>query len=435
MKPLIDNLALIHVTNHRPQITSEGIILKTAFEGSGGLQQSTDNPKLRPTLHYTLQSAVTDHAYGQFEGKKYVVVAPLKEALEKNTTPESSLASDVAFFPINGKMNLKDGMLIEFNPDMPPSQFIERQGNTITMATEVNSRNFSQAKQWFENLQNQGYGVEHILKRFEDPYKAWSTSEITELGVTTALHALNKPTLEQLKGIKIGTPMGFDGWLSRPEMESLNQEIQNGYLVGDMKDILTTRHDGTAGDRLFTAMKRCNVKECEAIIEDPSTASRIQEFGREYIASDLFQKLRQKQIIHEIEQGPSLIENHLGQERTGLVKTFFNKNSNMTFEHPAMGAITLNEVEAALKQRSSFENKKTLEILIHKSMVTGTPDNAYQHMAKWINEKVFQIKPPAIPSFEVPESASFKPLEQRRKESLPPPPPPLEHQGFKPSPK
>lgn len=394
----MDHLALVHLTNSRPLNSSEGMIVESAFRRSGGFNQSQeDRLRLRQTLHYSLQSAVTDHAYGSFEGRQWAVVAPLREALNSNGRPESLLASDVAFFPQNGQMVLPGAVLIEFTNDLDESLFIEPNPSGLRVATALTPANKTQALEYFEQLSHQGQDLNGVLSQLKDANKTWSTAELTELGISAALASLNKPTLQHLKGISPGSPMGFDGWLTSSEVDQLALEIENQYADEGMGPIHRARHDGTAGDQLFTALSRLNKDVLSELKQTapPRVLAEIQNWEQ----SDFFNQLRSHAILKEIMDGPGKVVLDSGRETPGLVGSLFGFRASGQYESLRLGSISLPEVQAVISNLSEQQHAALLKRLSERSDNAQEMGSAYRHMLHALSPATSQPPPPPPTGF------------------------------------
>lgn len=117
-------LVLIHATPRKPTVNESGNVeIYSAFQNAGGFDQNTDSAQLdgrkplgvttRPSVHFTLQDPVSDHAYGAFEGREFTVYSPLKSAIEANGAPETLLTSDTAFFAPSKSVELPGAVVIQ----------------------------------------------------------------------------------------------------------------------------------------------------------------------------------------------------------------------------------------------------------------------------------------------------------------------------------
>ena len=407
-----DQLALVHVTARPPVETPEGLVLDTGFHHYGGHAQEPekDRLRLRQTLHFTLQSAVTDHAYGSFEGRQWAVVAPLENAVKANGRPESVLASDVAFFPKEGQMVLPGGILVEFANDLPPDVFIQRAENgTLRVSTELGGPNLSQARQWFAQLGQQGHDVSAMEQRLAREDHEWTAPEITEAGISAALAAIHKPTLHRLAGIEPGSAMGFDGWMPRSHLVELKEHLERWAPAQDMGPIAVDRHDGLSGDRLMRAVSLANPALLQEIADAPDAPPRIREEAQRWGQSPLFHRQRAMGIWRELREGPSKITNDLGQERPGLVGTFFGRQAIASFAHPRLGEIRAEEVDQVVRQASAEQRDQLLEAVLKQNTSPEGLPPAYQRLAQWLNQMGAR--------------APLPPSTMEHHGALPPPPP------------
>lgn len=412
-----DQLALVHVTALRPTQTDQGWVLETAFQRAGGHAQDPEagTPRFRQTLHYTLQSAVTDHAYGSFEGRPYAVVAPLTEAVQANGRPESLLASDVAFFPKQGQMVLPGAVVVKFANDLPPDVFIQREENgVLRVSTELGGPNLEQARSWFSQLSAQGHDVSAVEQMLAREDQEWTTPEVTEIGVSAALAEINKPNLHHLMGISPGAPMGFDGWLPQSELLEVKQHLEGLAPSEDMGPIAIGRHDGLAGDRLMRAASLANPALLQEIQDIATVPERIRQAAERWKESPLLQRQRAVEIWRELRNGPSLIANDLGQERPGMVRTLFAQSPVPFFNHPRLGTVSAEEVDRVVRQGTPEQRNDLLTATVAQATDTGLSP-AYQRLARWLNELGARMELP-LPTMEATGP-------------LPPPPPQVEVTG------
>ena len=423
-----NDLALVHLTQARPVLKDGLLHLQTRFKRYEGFSQSPSEGevKARQTLHYTLQSPVTDHAYGQFEGRPWAVVAPMSEALSANGVPETMLASDVAFFPQGGEMALPGAVLVEFNKDLPSDVFIDSHPpNHLKVNTSITSANIQQAKQWFSTLHESGYSVDGILNQLNTPNKEWTSADITEMGVTSALASIKKPSLEQLRNIQPGSPMGFDGWMPRNELETLATHIESTTPLQGMNPIQIGRHDGADGDKLFSIISRRNSEELQQLFNNENTAPRIKSAADDWYNSRLYETLRAQNILSEMESAPMKTTDDLGRERPGLVSSMFGPRANGFYDHPTMGAIELDEVEQVLKKASPEQKEKLMASIQQRSQDPNNMPGSLLRLGTYLKSGpapfVSSFPPPPPPVLEQKNTLIFSPP--------PPPSPPT----FKPS--
>ena len=422
----IQSLALVHSTADKPLPIGDALKIDTSFARAGGLAQQSDNIKGRQTLHFCLQSAVTDHAYGKFEGRKWVVVAPLEEALVENGRPESLLASDVAFFPRGGSMTLPKAQLIEFTDALPPTEFIRSTQEGFQVSRVLNTSNLPQAQVWFDELATQGVDVSAIQKQLKSPSQQWTNAQITEFAVSSALARLGKPSLHHLKGLEPGTPMSFDGWANPTELDSLKHHIESSYTSDGAGSVFVGRHDGMAGDRLLSAVARLNYDEILEIQNNPATPPRIKDAAQEWSQSNLIARHRASVISHDLREGPELIANDIGQERPGIVGAFFGFQSNLAFKHPQLGQVTLDEVNNVVKGLSVSERNQMEARWDERFQEGGNMASSFQHAKSWLTS--FNHQPPTPP---LPLQVTLPTIDEWRSHRATALPKPLPPQGLK----
>lgn len=420
----LKDLALVHLTQAKP-IMEDGVWhIETSFRRGGGFSQNpmSDRIQARQTLHYSLQSAVTDHVYGQFEGRQWAVISPLTQALEANGVPETMLASDMAFFPQAGRMKLPESQVVEFTNDLPSHIFIQQTEGGLKVAKNVTPENTEQAKQWFSNLEASGHPAPSILQKLNDPASTWSETEITEAGITSALAALNKPSLENLRNITPGSPMGFDGWLSRKELEPLVQEIEKSYSSHGMGAISIGRHNGAWGDQLFDVINSQNNEKLDELIDNKDVPPRIKAAMNDWKESSLYQKVREKEIWKELEHGSIKILEDSGRERPGIVGSMFGPRASGFFDHPRMGPIEFDEVDSILSKSSPEQRTELAKSLTERAKDPDNMPSSLLKMAGYVESSKKAMTPPPPP----PAPFSPPPLWRKKEEmafSRPPPPP------------
>lgn len=427
MTPSIDQLALVHLTSRKPDMQGAHARLYTSFQANGGFEQTNfDRLSVRPTLHFSLQSAVTDHAYGSFEGRQWAIVAPLSEAMQQNGRPETLLSSDVAFFPENGSMDLPGAAVIEFSDALASNVFIEHTGEHLRVAPRITDENLAQAKAWFDHLALEGQNVSAARKMLDQPLDAWKGSQITELGVSAALASINKPNLNHLMGVEPGSAMSFDGWLGWSELGALAKDIEEAIPQGDMGTVKVGRHDGGAGDELFTAVLRADTHSIAAIAGNQEIPARIRDMALSFEQSDLLKGIRQRAIWKELMDGPAKIENDLGQERSGMVSHMTGIRAiSAPFEHPTLGQVSLDETMATIRAYSPEERQSLAARM--QSRQQEESGVIFQQGAQWI--RGFDAPMPPPPPLP-PDQCERKPLpafggavSARRSIETPMPPP------------
>lgn len=416
----LSSLSLIHLADHPPVKEEGALLLKTAFQNSDGFLQNPEQPlKARQTLHYSLQTAVTDHAYGQFEGRKWAVVAPLKEAIMANGQPETLLASDVAFFPQSGSMKLPGAILVEFTEQNPPNVFIQSGPDGLKVSQKITPDNLTQAKLWFEDLSKKGHSNPQIQKQLNNLDKVWNTAEITEMGVVSALAQINKPSLNHLSGIEPGAPMGFDGWMNQSDLKALKNEIQELTLNSEKGLLQIGRHDGSFGDQLLSAVLQLNPEKLQGLKENANAPLVIREQAERWKGSSLFEHKRKESVIHEIMEGSAIVTNDLGQEKPGLVGAMFGGRATGIFEHTAMGTIRLEEIKKTIEGLSPERRKQLTQNLIEKANTTEHMPGAYQKISSWMAnmDNPSPVSPPPPP----PIFNGMAVFEKRKEKTLIPP--------------
>jgi len=85
-----DNMVFIRATDNPPIEIDGKRTVQTAFEAT----RTSSNPIFRLTTHWTANNIVQDHYGGQFEGRKSIIIAPGKDMIDGNGTPEAMLPVD-----------------------------------------------------------------------------------------------------------------------------------------------------------------------------------------------------------------------------------------------------------------------------------------------------------------------------------------------------
>lgn len=413
-------LSLIHVTDAPPQWSPEGIQIETGFRRHGGFAQPIDQRfRTRQTLHYTLQSAVTDHAYGSFENKRWAVVAPFDRALEANGRPESLLASDVAFFPQEGRMTLPGASILEFSPDIPSDLFIRSTPTGFQVAKAFTPENIPQARQWLEKLSLEGHDVTALQKKLSSPEALSSPAAFaTEVAVASALAQQNRPSLSALRNIEPGSAMGFDGWMPRHELVALAKDIEASTPSSEMGAIKVGRHDGTPGDQLAWMASRLNLDGIKSIRDLDDAPPRIQEAASAWLASPLMGQRRAKWIRQEILEGDAVLANDNGAERPGLVGALYGAVPANDFVHPTVGRVHRLEADQALFELSLDERRQFVQ-KVDDRLQGGTQMAAsFSRLRDWTDQSLGQnmasapppvpAGPPPLPSIAFPSASQWR---------------------------
>lgn len=423
----LEDLALVHATAAKPLQRDGQWVVQTSFKRAGGFAQDVGSDRLkgRQTLHFTLQSAVTDHLYGQFQGRQWMVVAPLDLALAYNHQPESLIAADVAFFPENGEMALPGSWLLEFASDLPEEVFIERNANTLRVAQAITPQNRGQAQAWFSELSSRGADVSAIEDLLASGH-AIDGAQLTEMGVSSALALMGKPSLHNLKKIPPAAPMSFLGWMDVQELRALSDQIQSrGYMTNDLPSPALMKHDGMPGDRLFSAVSRLNYDMLSDLMASASTPLRIRSAIDQWQGSDFLRVKRGQAILKEITRGAHRVEDDLGRESPGLVSSLFARHQS-TYHHPTLGTIELSEVMSTLSHLGPERKEQLVQILDERSMEKGASFAAFQSLATSMKRDLpgGGVPPPAPPGIPVAPPPPTRLQVDQFLGSVSPPPPP-----------
>jgi len=391
MSPLYA-LSLVHVTDAPPQWSPEGVQVETGFRRHGGFEQPLGQRfRTRQTLHYTLQSAVTDHAYGSFENKRWAVVAPFDRALEANGRPESLLASDVAFFPQEGLMTLPGASIIEFSPDLPSDVFIRSSVTGFQVAKAFTPENIPQARQWLEKLSHEGHDVSALQKKLSSSEALSSPAALaTEVAVASALAHQGRPSLSVLRRVEPGSAMGFDGWLSRPELNALAGEIEAFTPSDGMGKVKVGRHDGTPGDQLAWMASRLNVDGIQDIRDLDDVPPRIQDAASAWLASPQIGQRRAQWILQEMLEGEAVLTNDAGAERPGLVGSLYGAVPTNGFSHPMVGKVHRLEADRALFDLPPYERRQFKDKVAERLREGTRMATSFERLQDWVGQSLKQ---------------------------------------------
>ena len=144
---LPDTLALVHVTNYKPQKDENGCYMVDT------LAQATDFQYPRNTVHFAISHHVESHMFGSWDDKPYVLVASMKDTIDRVGKPLGISSVDTFFeFGTDEKMVFPNTThLIEPAGDraLPKDQLWVRQGSR----TIYKSKGFS-------DEQKKSYGVQ-----------------------------------------------------------------------------------------------------------------------------------------------------------------------------------------------------------------------------------------------------------------------------------
>lgn len=137
-----------HVTAYRPQVTENGILIRSSFDGTGGAMT-------RGTIHFTLGGEITSaYGGGGWEDMPYVITGDLSKIREANGNPLMINPVDTYFLTNPGQPLLIPGGHLTM-PGWLPSGTIREVRDNITI------------------YKNKGLTAEDINSLFSDYYDKW----------------------------------------------------------------------------------------------------------------------------------------------------------------------------------------------------------------------------------------------------------------------
>lgn len=86
----LEQLAAVHLTDYKPQIHNGSYTIQSSHDATSGKFN-------RHTVHFALNHTVRSHMMGNWEQRRYAIVAPLKGLIESNGDPSSLLPVDTFF--------------------------------------------------------------------------------------------------------------------------------------------------------------------------------------------------------------------------------------------------------------------------------------------------------------------------------------------------
>ena len=271
---LPDTLALVHVTSYKPQKDENGCYMVDT------LAQATDFQYPRNTVHFAISHHVESHMFGSWDDMPYVLVASMKDTIDRVGKPLGISSVDTFFeFGTDEKMVFPNTThLIEPAGDraLPKDQLWVRQGNR----TIYKSKGFS-------DEQKKTYGVQtdeeaaialkkEVLARFltEKNYtqgcclssfkeaNSEAAQKIADMGKKMGVHSIAEKNLHAGIGLYGDFRMGesiddvmfyIDGVSSLVGAKSI-QVDEHGYFVTDGKRIDLSKGNLSYYSRVFQSM-------------------------------------------------------------------------------------------------------------------------------------------------------------------------------------
>lgn len=377
-------LVLIHATPRKPTVNESGNVeIYSAFQNAGGFDQNTDSAQLdgrkplgvttRPSVHFTLQDPVSDHAYGAFEGREFTVYSPLKSAIEANGAPETLLTSDTAFFAPSKSVELPGAVVIQvdLNNQLPPNQFAKAIDGGLLVAPQITAANRSHAEILLNQAEKEapGLGAAEMLgyvKKAEEG--ATAASEVSK---TLALNMLNAPTINKALGQAPESKIGFDGWASNSALSSFLDALP--IPDGDKATVVLGRHDGTSADKLNSYFRNSNTQGLIELANDKNRG--LAEFARAVAGSDLHQKMRAHEILAELGTESAKVSDDHGVSSNGMGRTFFASNAK-SYTSAKLGEVSEQELHKAISDAQPGELLKISDNLQNRG--TDHPSDKVQ---------------------------------------------------------
>lgn len=434
----INQLALVHRAEKRPGRNADGnLVMETSFEGSGGHGQIAPGTegRFRQTLHFALQAAVSDHVYGSFEGRPFLLVAPLIPTLLANGRPESLLTSDVAFFPEQGQMRFPGAVMVEVDASMPSTEFARWDNDVLRVNPLLSPANLKHAQELFAHATTSGVDMSPFQSALASSSATqMSAPALIDMALGLALARINAPSLNAHLGQELGAPMGFDGWAETKHVKELARYVNEHIPANGMGDTQVSRHSGMPGDRLFSAVNRSNADLVEDLAKDAAVSPRIRAAAKEWQDSAHLSQARRALLVNEILNGPDKITDANGAERPGMVRSLFGPRVAVGFEHPKMGMIQRDELEGAIKAASPDTIKQIDQSLQARSLARISsgqdPHPADEALIGWIVAN--DASPTPVKGFSQDQVNARRALQKAAISPLPLPPPPLQVGSYRP---
>ena len=353
-------LALVHTTSYRPGLDKDGNLeIKSSFEAAGGFNQKPDpsiedskspfGVGMRPTVHFSLQEPVTDHAYGSFEGREYTVYAPLKSAIEKNGAPEAVMSADTSFFAAESSVKLPGAVLVKVDAgkELSADAIAQHKNGMMVVAQELNDSNRSNAIALLKAAEqkNPGLGAGEMAVYAETANGPRASAEVSK---ALALNEIGAPTLNKAIGFKYEGNVGFDGWATHATTQQFVRELPIPQQTRDQ--IHVGRHDGSQADKLNSAFRRGNHAELQEVAsaeKNPAIAS----FAEKLNSSELISKVRDNLILQELANKEAKTHDGMGVSSNGMARTLYTGGNS--FESEKLGTVTSLEADKALTKATN----------------------------------------------------------------------------------
>lgn len=411
----LSKLALVHLSSSPLAFDDQGNgVLRSAFDRSGGFAQPGASPRTRRTLHFTLQAPVTDHAYGNFEHNRFMVVVPLQGVVEHNGRPETLLASDVAFLP-EGALVLPRAIQVQFGSALlRPAEFARWEGSELHLAAKVTRDNADQLQAFLraEASARPESGLAELGAQLKELLRQGEARAVKALATAVALARLDCPTLHHARGQDPLAPMAFDGWAAPAELEALAAAIEAAAPDAGTGRVRVGRHDGAGGDRLSSYAARANVDQLTALATDPAQSPRVRAFATEWTQSPLIARLRTWAILDLLKDPAVKVMDASGVERPSLARAIFTADS---YQDPRLGSVAKSEVEAALA-RALPATRHAIRVVVQERQAAREAQGEPPHPA---DESLLRQLTPPVECFIPPFRGH---LDALRASAAPPPP-------------
>ena len=400
-------LVLIHATPRRPTLDPSGNVqVLSAFKNAGGFDQVTDPALIddrkplgvttRPSVHFTLQDPVSDHAYGSFEGREFTIYAPLEAAISTNGAPESLFTSDTAFFAPDKPVVLPGAVVVQIDlkNQLKDHEFSRTIDGGLLVSSVLTEKNRAHAEELLAaaELKSPGLGAKEMLSYAQGASGALCAAEISK---TLALGMLGAPTINKALGVKPESKIGFDGWASAESLREFLAEVPN---IENKSVISIGRHDATSGDAVNTYFRTGNTARLDEIKGDKNPA--IARFAQTITDSALHQRVRQHEILAELANEQSVITDSLGRSSPGMARSLFREDGH-TYHSSQLGEVTKQEALLAIQSGSDVELKKVISNVFTRNS-TSEADAALSQLVtqskSWVPVvEETSIGPPPLP--------------------------------------
>lgn len=404
-------LVLVHATNREPEVNEKGNLeIKSAFHSAGGFEQKTD-PEIsdlrknygvstRPSVHFTIQEPVTDHAYGSFEGREYLVFSPMKEAIQVNGRPESFISSDVAFFAPEKAVELPGSVVVKFdrNGELSADEFAKNVGGVLVVSREITDENRQHAISLLRAAEERAPNL-GAAEAAEFAGQASGNRAAVEVAKTLALNTLEAPSINKQLGVQFESNLSFDGWSSYKANEDfikslpIPSEEKSGIYIG--------RHGDSLGNELNDRLRRGDIAGVKEVSSAAAGVNKeISEFAGKLAESELMRGIFNHKVMAELANPKALTENEFGQSQYGMARTLYSRGEPF-YDSPYFGRVTREDADRAIEGATKTELLAVKAALIERGM-TNSGD-------KFINELI--EKSPSWGEVTKPPMQVFKELE------------------------